>query len=610
MKECTFLVQLSFKNHSKKQKNYLLSRIGDKFLIEYLILRLLKCGKTHEIIFSVPNDEDLSKVKNIIKKYKIKVIKGKNLYARYLSAFLYIKSRIIVRLNGESIFIDPKVIKRLVNKASSLKNWDSIIPKGFPDGIAPVILNSKIDIKKWSMSTKKEHPLYYIKNNPQLFKIETITAKKDEIAPHFDFRVINDVNLKLVKSFNNKFLSVLTKDLIKIEKEKENVKIIEYKTKLGSLNYHKNNSRKNILFLDHAYKIGGAELSLFDLLNNLKGSFKKYILLTRRDVFSELLISNGHEVFFANYDNNFKNNFNIKVIKKVISIINENNIGILYANTKRAINFANFIRQLIPVKVIPHIRDLEPLTDHQIGKMRLHNTPLIIVNSKAVKRYLKNIGISDKQSNVVYNGVNFEKYNYNYNSGVSFRHQNGIDENSFNIGFLGQLYEHKGTLDLLDSFSLVTSKIKNSVLSVAGGFITDDDLFQKILHQKTKELKISKKVKFLSFIDNVNDFLNSLNLLIVPSHTESFGRSIVEAMAVGIPVIATNIGGIPEIIKNNYNGILVPPKNPYEISKAVCRLYKDKKLRNNLAKNGLITVRRKFTIKKYSNKIQKIISST
>jgi glycosyltransferase involved in cell wall biosynthesis len=101
-----------------------------------------------------------------------------------------------------------------------------------------------------------------------------------------------------------------------------------------------------------------------------------------------------------------------------------------------------------------------------------------------------------------------------------------------------------------------------------------------------EQTDLREKVVFLGFQENVFKSLRKMDLFVLPSRTEGFGIALVEAMATGIPVIATSVGGIPEIVDDNINGILVPPGQPSDLAEAIITLLSNSDLAKKMADNG------------------------
>ena len=117
---------------------------------------------------------------------------------------------------------------------------------------------------------------------------------------------------------------------------------------------------------------------------------------------------------------------------------------------------------------------------------------------------------------------------------------------------------------------------------------------QKI-KERAKHLNLGDRFKFLGFRKDVGAILKRFDLFVMASKWEGLGTSILDAQSIGLPVIATNTGGIPEIVHDDLSGILVPPKNPEELAKSIIRLMHDKALRDRLSRCAISEVK-KFSI--------------
>ena len=119
----------------------------------------------------------------------------------------------------------------------------------------------------------------------------------------------------------------------------------------------------------------------------------------------------------------------------------------------------------------------------------------------------------------------------------------------------------------------------------------------------TKKLKIENQIFWLEFVDDLKSFYKSIDIFVLTSHYEGLGLVFLEAMLSKKPIISSNSSAMPEIIKNNYNGLLVKPNKPKLLSEAIKQLY-NSSLRRKFSSNGYLFVKKNFSIKKmYSQTI-------
>jgi glycosyltransferase involved in cell wall biosynthesis len=152
--------------------------------------------------------------------------------------------------------------------------------------------------------------------------------------------------------------------------------------------------------------------------------------------------------------------------------------------------------------------------------------------------------------------------------------------------------EKKGIDVLLQAFSLLQKVAPLLTLVLVG-----DGHLRSDLETLAKTLGISNKVKFLGRKGRpeVAKLILHCEIFVLPSRAEPFGIVLIEAMACRKPVVATMVGGIPEIVENGKNGILVEPDNPKALAEALIAMLQDQDLRSSLATNGYFTVQRSFS---------------
>jgi glycosyltransferase involved in cell wall biosynthesis len=165
----------------------------------------------------------------------------------------------------------------------------------------------------------------------------------------------------------------------------------------------------------------------------------------------------------------------------------------------------------------------------------------------------------------------------------------------------GRLSEEKGHVVLIEALKEIISHFPEMILLIVG-----EGSQRQILEDKVNTLGLKTNVLFLGFQKDVALMLSVSDIFILPSLYEAFGISILEAMAMKVPVIATRVGGIPEVIKDGVDGILIEPKNPHSLSEAVIRLIQDERLRNNIVDAAYNKVIRKFKLRRMIEDYDKI----
>ncbi len=224
----------------------------------------------------------------------------------------------------------------------------------------------------------------------------------------------------------------------------------------------------------------------------------------------------------------------------------------------------------------------------------------IIAVSKATKEKLMfEATVSEDKITVLYNFVDLEKFsrkNITWNINEERKRMN-IGKDEFVIGFAGRLAKVKGCEYLIKALPYLN--FLHKVLIIGDGPEMNN---LKVL---VKDLKVNDRVIFLGYQENVLFVYSLLNALVIPSIFESFGLSAIEAQALAIPVVASGVGGLSEIIIDEENGLLFESQNEKDLYRKIKLLYQDNQLRQRLIKSGLEDVK-KYNLVSYITNLNQI----
>lgn len=185
---------------------------------------------------------------------------------------------------------------------------------------------------------------------------------------------------------------------------------------------------------------------------------------------------------------------------------------------------------------------------------------------------------------VIPNGVNREDFNIPY-SKQECRQMLGLENDLMLILFVGNLIMYKGPQFLISAMPRVLENVPNAALVLVG-----DGPMREGLGRLTARLGVEENVRFTSYVKEREKILyyKASDLFVLPStmNTESFGIVNLEAMASGLPIVASRIGGIPDVVKNQENGILVRPGDPKTLANAIVRLAQNENMRKKMSANS------------------------
>jgi len=185
------------------------------------------------------------------------------------------------------------------------------------------------------------------------------------------------------------------------------------------------------------------------------------------------------------------------------------------------------------------------------------------------------------------------------------------------LGIVGQISPWKGLVDVIRAMPKVLSSFPEARLLVVGEpkFDTASARYNNVAYLKelkslVEKLNLKKEVIFTDERSDIPQIMKAIDLLILASWEEPFGRALIEAMAMEKPVISTNVGGPTEILEDGVNGILVSPKNPQIIAQAIIELASKKKKSEEMGRRGRKEVRRRFNTDTYIAKMLNIYKKT
>ncbi|MEJ2235273.1 MAG: glycosyltransferase family 4 protein, partial [Syntrophobacterales bacterium] len=197
-----------------------------------------------------------------------------------------------------------------------------------------------------------------------------------------------------------------------------------------------------------------------------------------------------------------------------------------------------------------------------------------------------NLGVAKSNNlSVIHSGVDLNRFKLNAAETNHKRKELSIPPDSLVVGYVGWLIPIKGVTYLVDAMAEVIQRHPNSLLVLVGK--GDEKAEEEIkLKEQVENLGLVDNVRFLGWRPDVNEIMGFFNIFVLPSLNEGMGRVLVEAMAAGLPIVASRVGGIPDLVKDGENGLLVPPANASALAKAISDLLTDKKKQKRMAEAG------------------------
>ena len=213
------------------------------------------------------------------------------------------------------------------------------------------------------------------------------------------------------------------------------------------------------------------------------------------------------------------------------------------------------------------------------SKLVLQNADTVIALTKDMKGKIQEI--CNREIRVIPNGIDLQEFNSTRRNGMQYKRQADTDEKL--IIYIGRFRSNKGVNYLIEAMNIIRQK-NQCVRLLLGG----DGPEEENLKYLTRQLKLGCNIDFLGQIPNkqVPQYMAAAYVFVLPSLNEGFPNVVLEAMASGLPIIASKVGGLPEIIKEGENGFLVEPRNPGQIAEKVLLLLQNTELRKIISTNN------------------------
>jgi len=287
----------------------------------------------------------------------------------------------------------------------------------------------------------------------------------------------------------------------------------------------------------------------------------------------------------------------IKTIYKISLLARKERIDIIHLNNQLVLNFMGlFVAKSLGIPCVVHLRTFNSygLNQYKITYSKKIKIRYIAI-SEQIKSHWIERGLDSNTIEVIHNV--FQSYQ---DSEAESKDTALLAEyNGHKIIFVGRLIECKGIPFLIESFKMVlNSGIQAKLYLVGSG--KEENSLRELVYKR----KLEGDVVFFGYSSNPLAIMRKMDLLILPSKEEGFGRVLLEAMDVGIPVIGAKVGGIPDIIDNETNGLLVTYGDVLALKEAILRVLNDEVLRNRIINAGFYTIQSKFNKEHYSDKLK------
>ena len=357
-----------------------------------------------------------------------------------------------------------------------------------------------------------------------------------------------------------------------------------------------------VLHIVHAFQTGGAERVILNLIQHGDKQIANHVcsLCEPHELVSQLdLSSTGFDCLKKQPGND------LRVAREIARLIDENSVDVVHAQ-----GWGTFIESLLAAKWLAKRRPAFIYAFHGKGMADVsHGIPLrrriaqriahaftdacIAPAKHMVADYAQIVGMNQKRVELIYNGVDLKKFDCPRSSDV--RRSLGLESSDFVVGFVGRLNAVKDILGLVR----VIAKVQNmaSELPRAVRLLVVGEGTERVAAERlAAELGVTDKIRFVGLRSDIAQCLACMDVYLQPSYYEGHSIAILEAMASGLPVVSTSVGGTPEIVAHGKTGFLYLPGEYDRMAKAVIELRRRQDMCKAIGDAGRERVAKRFSV--------------
>lgn len=308
--------------------------------------------------------------------------------------------------------------------------------------------------------------------------------------------------------------------------------------------------------------------------------------------------------------------YDLKFLFQLLVIIRNLKPHIIHCrNASHVVIYGNIVAKILNLPLVVSVHGHPDfLTDNPFIKRLWYviqkRSHKIVTVSNSLKDILIRKGkIRPDKITVIHNGIDLADIKHDPIVKQKLKQELGINDSDQIIGCVGNLRSVKGHRYLIQSMPLILERFPNARLILVG-----DGPLRSELEQLAEKFRVREKTVFLGYRTDIPELMNIFDIFVLPSLSEGLSNVLLEAMAASKPVVATNVGGNPEVVENYKTGILIPPKNPVMLAQAVNDLLSDESKRLKMGELGFKRVKEHFllsdTVQKYERIYREIIRNS
>lgn len=361
---------------------------------------------------------------------------------------------------------------------------------------------------------------------------------------------------------------------------------------------------KKILYLIESDDPGGAENVVLSLVEYFKHKYPIVIGCLKTGWIYDQLVAKGYNPKVIPTKNG---PVDLKLLYHLIQLIKTERVGLIHSHLFDTNFYSSIAAKITGISHLctehgdihhPSKTSKKNLIKAKILSICSHK--IIFVSKYTKAAFCKISNISEAKSAIIYNGVKLSTFRKSIDVKRK-KTELGIARQDLVVGNIGSLYPVKGQIYLIKAAKIVLQKIPNVKFIIVGA-----GQLENRLKEEAKNLNIADRVLLLGFREDTHELLKVMDIFVLPSLSEAMPLSLIEAMACSLPSIASNVGGIAEVIDDGLTGFIVPPADPGTLADRITYLLKNSQSASKIGNRALQKVKANFDLQTMINNYSKI----
>ena len=364
--------------------------------------------------------------------------------------------------------------------------------------------------------------------------------------------------------------------------------------------------KNNILFVLPQLSTGGTEKVVFELAKKFEEHFiKTYVVAFRQGELEKEFKNTCHGVYIVPK----RNGIDSKTMLKIANIIKNKNIQIVNAHHYMPFFYSYLGSRIFNVRKfiytehsVAEVELIHGIYKHILNIMLNRNTYIVGVSNEITDSFNKMFPEKKKKFYSIPNGIDIEKFANHGNRNEVLKSLN-LSKNNIVIGNVANFRKIKNHSCLIKAFNILAKRVSDARLVIVGsGFHGDLENSEETCRKLIKSYGIESKVRLTGYIEDIPRILSGFDIFCLSSFSEGLPVSILEAMAAKLPVVASNVRGIKEVVFHNQTGLLFPSDDTLALANTFERLISDINLRHRIINNAFDWVIKNHALKGWIKK--------